>query len=583
MEDIALLELLVTDEEVFAALRSLKPYKAPGPDGLQAGFFQRFWLIVGNSVKAEVKQIFNSGKISEYLNKTLITLISKCNSPESLSNYSPIGLCNNVYKVIIKLLVARIRPALDYLVSSLQTAFVPKRKGVDNAIIVQELIHSMSKKKGKDGFMAIKIDLEKAYDRLGWSFIRDTLALFNFPNHLSSLIMSCVSTSFISVLYNGGALDPFHPLKGIRQGDPHSPYLFILCMEVLAAFIIEKCKAKLWDPISASRGDAAFSHLFLADDLVLFAKANVKNCRAVRNVLDTFCGLSSKKERNSLWPRVLAHKYNGRRRNHRVKLGSCSPTWAVLKKGETVFAKGLKWIAGMNSGLSFWYDKWLSDGPLRSSWLRINCALQQKSFSGINWGIVFPFGIWSLWLWRNKVVFRDTSSRRPLKAETLARAVAFAFLGVNGRAGGGGLIRDSNGTWVSRYARAIGHTTSVAAELWEIRDGINLCIDLNLTNVVVELDAKIVVDLLLKEEGNVNGNDVLITDCKEGLQRIPRVQVQHCFREVNKCADALARRGAVSPQDFVIYQSSPINVAMLASLDAVGTLYERIRSFSSSF
>ena len=100
---------------------------------------------------------------------------------------------------------------------------------------------------------------------------------------------------------------------------------------------------------------------------------------------------------------------------------------------------------------------------------------------------------------------------------------------------------------MSGYARAIGHTTSVAAELWAICDGINLCIDLNLTNVVIEIDAKIVVDLLLKDEGNMNDNDVIIVDCKEGLRRLPRVQIQHCFREANKCADTFARRGAVSP------------------------------------
>ena len=121
-------------------------------------------------------------------------------------------------------------------------------------IIVQELVHFMSKMKGRGGFMVIKIDLEKAYDRLKWSFIRDTLALFKFPNHLASLIISYVSTSSISVLYNGGTLKPFLPSKGIRQGDPLSLYLFILCMEVLGAFITEKCVAKLWDPIKASWG-----------------------------------------------------------------------------------------------------------------------------------------------------------------------------------------------------------------------------------------------------------------------------------------------------------------------------------------
>nr|POE80558.1 putative ribonuclease h protein [Quercus suber] len=174
-----------------------------------------------------------------------------------------------------------------------------------------------------------------------------------------------------------------------------------------------------------------------------------------------------------------------------------------------------------------------------------------------------------------EVVFRDTAAQRPLKSDTIARATEFAFLGVNGkvkrsvvfvqlwwhpppenwyklnsdgsslgnpgRAGGGGLIRDPNGDWVCKYAR-------------------------------------IVVDLLSKDEGNMNDNDVIIADCKEGLRRLPRVRIQHCFREANKCADTLARRGSVNPQDFVIYQSPPTDVAMLASLDAVGTLYKRNRS-----
>ena len=130
----------------------------------------------------------------EYLNRTLITLIPKYNALESFSNYRPISLCNTVYKIVTKVIVARIHSMLSNLVSPYQTAFVPGQKGIDNAIIVQELVHTMSKMKRRERFMEIKIDLEKAYDRLEWSFIRDTLALFKFPNHLASLIMSCVST-----------------------------------------------------------------------------------------------------------------------------------------------------------------------------------------------------------------------------------------------------------------------------------------------------------------------------------------------------------------------------------------------------
>ncbi|XP_075645738.1 uncharacterized protein LOC142616864 [Castanea sativa] len=159
----------------------------------------------------------------------------------------PISLCNIVYKIISKVIVARLRPYLDSLISLLQAAFVPGRKGMDNAIIVQELLHTLSLKKGKMGYMAVKIDLEKAYDRLEWSFVRDALALFNIPHFLSKVILSCISTATCEVLFNGGALESFNPSKGIRQGDPLSPYIFIMCMEVLGFFIKDKCDANLWD------------------------------------------------------------------------------------------------------------------------------------------------------------------------------------------------------------------------------------------------------------------------------------------------------------------------------------------------
>ena len=117
--------------------------------------------------------------------------------------------------------------------SPYQAAFVPGRRGVDNTIIVQELIHTIGRAKGRTGYMAIKLDLEKAYDKLEWSFIREMLIRFNFPENLIELIMSCISSVTTSLLFNGGTMDPFCPSRGIRQGDPLSPYLFILCMEFL--------------------------------------------------------------------------------------------------------------------------------------------------------------------------------------------------------------------------------------------------------------------------------------------------------------------------------------------------------------
>ena len=207
---------MVTEEEIKAALWSLKAFKAPSPDGLHAGFFQRFWLVVGRSISEEVLTVFRERKIMDYMNNTNIVLIPKTQGPKSIGSYRPISLCNSVYKIVSKILVGRIGPLLEQLISPCQTAFVLGRRGVDNAIVVQEIIHTMGRTKGKGGYMALKIDLEKAYDKLEWGFIRSMLIRFNFPNNLIEIIMSCISSVSTSLLFNGGSLEPFRPSRGIR-------------------------------------------------------------------------------------------------------------------------------------------------------------------------------------------------------------------------------------------------------------------------------------------------------------------------------------------------------------------------------
>ena len=124
-------------------------------------------------------------------------------------------------------------------------------------------------------------------------------------------------------------------------------------------------------------------------------------------------------------------------------------------------------------------------------------------------------------------------------------------------------------------------TTSVAAELWALRDGIRLCIALKIPAVIIELDAKVVVDLLQKETRNQNGLDAILGDCRAGLRVILRVEIPNCYREANKCAGALARRGALLPQDFVVFLEPPSEVALLINLDKAGVSYDRIVNFSS--
>lgn len=143
--------------------------------------------------------------------------------------------------------------------------------------------------------MAIKFDLEKAYDRLNWSFIKDTLVHIWVPNGFVNLVWHCISSSRMRMLWNGEALDEFTPSRGIRQGDLISPYLFVLCIEKLFQMISLVVDLKEWSPIQLSRGGPPLSHLAFADDVLLFAEASVEQILLIKHILDLFCRASGQK------------------------------------------------------------------------------------------------------------------------------------------------------------------------------------------------------------------------------------------------------------------------------------------------
>lgn len=165
----------ITKSEVFAALNTIKPYKAPGPDGFQCIFFKQYWHIVGDDIFRLVHSAFLTGHFDPEISNTLIALIPKVDPPSTYKDFRPISLCNIVYKIITKVLVQRLRPILNNIIGPYQSSFLPGRGTSDNSIVLQEIIHYMRRSKKKKGFVAFKLDLEKAFDNVNWDFLNSCL------------------------------------------------------------------------------------------------------------------------------------------------------------------------------------------------------------------------------------------------------------------------------------------------------------------------------------------------------------------------------------------------------------------------
>ena len=250
-----------------------------------------------NDVIKAVTSFFIMGSMQKEVNNSLIVLIPKLSNPTSIHHYRPFSLCNVVYKIISKLLVEKLRPLLDKLISPTQLAFIPNRWIVENQIIVHELLYNLKTRKTKTGLMAIKLDLQKAYDKVNWKFLSAVLLHFGFNETFTNWIMSCVSLISFEVVVNGGKSLGFKPGRGLRQGDPLSPYLFILGQEVLSRLIEHDLRLKNVAGIKTSISGLTITHAIYADDIVLFSKASKKDSKkdaeSLVKSLEKYCRWSS--------------------------------------------------------------------------------------------------------------------------------------------------------------------------------------------------------------------------------------------------------------------------------------------------
>ena len=170
-----------------------------------------------------------------------------------------------------------------------QSAFVSDRLIIDNVLVAHEIMnHIKNKRQGKWGEMALKLDMGKAYDRVEWGCLQQIMLKLGFHENWVRIVMKCVSPVTYAVCINGIPRGEIKPMHGLRQGDPLSPYLFILCAEGLSALLHKAVQNKSLKGVAASARGPKISHLFFADDSLIFGKATVQECLEIQRVMQVY-------------------------------------------------------------------------------------------------------------------------------------------------------------------------------------------------------------------------------------------------------------------------------------------------------
>ncbi|KAM1777719.1 hypothetical protein ACFX11_044342 [Malus domestica] len=288
-EDNLTLTAPVTEEEIIVAAFQIPPTRALGPDGFSGCFYQDHWETVGANVTRIIKAFWHSGKLLWKLNHTNIVLIPKVKCPKNMTQYRPIALCNVIYKILAKVLTNRLKVVMPKVISENQSAFVAGKQIQDNILVVHEILHSLiHPKKDDQAGMAIKLDMAKAYDRVEWKFLLSMMAKLGFAPLFCSWIKECISSTSVSIIINGTPTGFIVPERGLRQGDPLSPYLFLLCTKGLSMLIRSGLETSAINGYRVSPAGNPITHLFFADDSVLFGNATVEEALAILNILKTY-------------------------------------------------------------------------------------------------------------------------------------------------------------------------------------------------------------------------------------------------------------------------------------------------------
>ncbi|XP_020272038.1 uncharacterized protein LOC109847206 [Asparagus officinalis] len=263
------IEIPFSEEEVHKAIFDMNGDKSPGPDGFSAIFFQVFWEVV----KLDIMRLFEEfyeGKLEiNRINYAHIILIQKKNEASTVNDYRPISLLNVIYKIITKVLTNRLNPKLEMLIDPMQSGFIKNRFLLDGVVAAQEIIDDCFQNNKKGGIL-LKLDFAKTYDMLDWNFILEVLKAKKIGEKWINWVNMCLNKGMSAIKINDKPGKWIMSKRGVRQGDPLSPLLFVLAADTFTRMLSLAVGSQLIEGLGPINMTHKVFCLQYADDTLIF-------------------------------------------------------------------------------------------------------------------------------------------------------------------------------------------------------------------------------------------------------------------------------------------------------------------------
>ncbi|GKU90856.1 hypothetical protein SLEP1_g4800 [Rubroshorea leprosula] len=247
---------------------------------------EEMWEVLKGDILGFVDDFHKNGKLVRRINSSFIVLVPKVDNPQRIDEFRPISLVGAMYKIIAKLLAHRLSSVLNGIIGENQMAFLGGRQLVDSVVIANETIDDAQKRK-KASFV-FKLDFEKAYNKVYWEFLNYMMLRLGFGQKWRGWIEECLKIAKVSILLNGSTTRQFKMHKGLKQGDPLYPFLFLIIAKGLNGIISSVVSLGLFEGIEIGHRDMKVSHLQFADDTIMFETALEENIWAAKSITSIF-------------------------------------------------------------------------------------------------------------------------------------------------------------------------------------------------------------------------------------------------------------------------------------------------------